>query len=82
MNYCPFCDEDLSDYNPYTETSTDSDYEMDEPMEDYDFGHEPINRGLKRSRSQAGMDDLQKPGPRKRQRLNPENDDPMIICID
>lgn len=76
MNYCPFCDEDLTMYCNFDSSSYDDDYVMDETMLEANF-----SGGIKRTRSQAGLEDnLSKPGPIKRQRI--DSNDPMIICLD
>lgn len=81
-DYCEHCDQLIwkpeMDYSPSDSGSfSDFDYSMDETMDDLDFGIVPLG-AIKRTRSEAGLEDnLQKPGSKKRQRL--ESSDPMDI---
>lgn len=67
MSFCPHCNEYISnsfcDYS-YSDSTYSDDYSMDEAMED--FGHVPISKGLKRTRAEANLEEMSRPGTKKR----------------
>lgn len=78
MAYCKHCNE----WNDWAlEESSDETYSFSDSMEDYEaFEHTPISRGLKRTRTEAGLErNLQKPGPVKKRRLDL---DPMDVDLE